>query len=148
MKLNQYALFKALYCLWLVFFACPYQKISALCQELSFDNLFPITLYKNALDESMALCGDLQVLLENTVDQCLYVDATVGRIVRLIGCLDELSAYQQKTNAHPQEDGSYLLMVFEQVHKEYQAVAQTKLYSGIAPLFEQTRQKLTHAFAL
>lgn len=148
MKLNIYALFKALSCLGLLLFASRYQEISALYQDFSFDNLFPVTLYKNALDESMALCGDLQVLHENTVDQCLCIDATVGRIVRLIGCLGELSAYQQKTNAHLQEDGAYLLMVFEQIHKDYQAIEQTKQYTCIAPLFEQTRQKLIHAFEL
>ena len=148
MKLNAYALFKAPYCLWLILCACPYQKISAVYKNLSFDNLFPITLYKNALDESMALFGDLQVLHENTDDQSLCVDATVGRIVRLIGCLDELCVYQQKTNAHLHEDGAYLLMVFEQIHKDYQAIDKTKLYPCMTPLFEQTRQKLTNAYEL
>lgn len=131
-----------------------YQNTSlATYQELSFDTLFPVTLYKNALDESMAICADLQVLQEHQapstpqdiIDQRLYLDATTGRIVRLIGCLDELAVMQQNSHTHMQEDGAYLLSLFNQLQHRYIGIEQSKLYP-ITQLLDQTRQKLMQAF--
>lgn len=131
-----------------------YQSTSlATYQELSFDTLFPVTLYKNALDESIAICADLQVLQENQaprtsqdcIDQRLYLDVTTGRIVRLIGCLDELAVMQQNSHTHMAEDGAYLLSLFHQLQHRYTSVEQSKLYP-ITQLFEQTGQKLMQAF--
>lgn len=155
MKLNTYTPYKKpIVRLSLVIFAFGCQNNTCpLYQEISFDALFPITLYQNTLDESMALCGDLQCLQATTdqdrhANQNMLMDSTIGRIVRLISCFDELTAYQEKTNTHAQEDGAYLLTVFDQMHTIYQTVEHTKLYPALAPLFDQTRQKLSHAFEL
>jgi hypothetical protein len=119
-----------------------------LYRDLSFDTPFPVSLYKDVLDESMDVCGDFQLLQGNNNSHNALVDSMVGRLIRLFGRMEALITYQHTTHTHRQEDGAYLLMILDNIATLYQNMKQLEQYTLIIPLFEQIRTDLMQAFAL